>query len=126
MYYGIRGNNGKWNLIQGWNGCHIGQGSLVFPDLEEWQLNQIRDALMEECSRDDPIEKIKEEVEVLNKLLEERETLLDSIPQCPVHGKCIPYAIRWIEQAKNLAKIVDEREDELCISCKKKRIKKRC
>jgi len=46
MYYGISDINGKWVLMKGWHGCQAGQGSVVFSDLEEWQLNQIYDALV--------------------------------------------------------------------------------
>lgn len=52
------------------------------------------------------IEALEVELEVSDKLLEDREALLEAIPQCPVHGKCIPHAIEWIEQVKTLAKIV--------------------
>lgn len=37
---------------------------------------------------------------VTEKLLEERQRVLDAIPECPVHGKCVPHALEWIEKAK--------------------------
>ena len=40
------------------------------------------------------------ELEVTNTLLEERQQVLDAIPECEVHGKCIPHALEWIEKAK--------------------------
>jgi len=40
----------------------------------------------------------RKEIEVDNKLLEGRDELLESLPQCPQHGKgCIPHAIEWIK-----------------------------
>ena len=52
------------------------------------------------------IKELEAELKVSDKLLEDRDTLLETIPQCPVHGKCVPYAIEWIEQVKTLAKII--------------------
>lgn len=46
------------------------------------------------------LEKLKHELEVTEKLLEERQKLLDAIPECPVHGKCIPHALEWIAKQK--------------------------
>ncbi|QGW28457.1 hypothetical protein [Phnomibacter ginsenosidimutans] len=46
------------------------------------------------------LEKLKHELEVTEKLLEERQKLLDAIPECPVHGKCVPHALEWIEKHK--------------------------
>jgi hypothetical protein len=41
-------------------------------------------------------EELKEQLRVCNALLDERQRLLDAIPECPVHGKCVPYALEWI------------------------------
>ncbi len=43
-----------------------------------------------------------EYVIILEKLLKERDRLLESIPECPVHGKqCVPHALDWVvEQLK--------------------------
>jgi len=46
MYYGLSDSKAKWILMRGWEGCQIGQGNIIFSDLEEWQLNQIYDALI--------------------------------------------------------------------------------
>jgi methyl coenzyme M reductase subunit D len=46
------------------------------------------------------LEKLKHELEVTDLLLNERQKLLDAIPECPVHGKCIPHALEWIEKHK--------------------------
>jgi len=43
----------------------------------------------------------KEELKVTDLLLEERQRVLDAIPECPSHGSCVPHAIEWIEEMKN-------------------------
>jgi hypothetical protein len=43
---------------------------------------------------------LKHELEVTDKLLNERQRVLDAIPECPSHGKCVPYAIEWIDEMK--------------------------
>lgn len=44
-------------------------------------------------------EEQKEYITVLEKLLEEREKVLNKIPPCPVHGGgCVPHALEWIER----------------------------
>ncbi len=45
---------------------------------------------------------IDELIDLLNvneKLLAERQRVLDTIPECPVHGSnCVPHAIYWVRQ----------------------------
>jgi hypothetical protein len=43
---------------------------------------------------------LKHELEVTEKLLNERQRVLDAIPECQSHGKCVPHAIEWIEEMK--------------------------
>ena len=43
---------------------------------------------------------IEEELRVCETLLEGRDALLEAIPECKVHGKCIPSALEWIAKAK--------------------------
>jgi len=46
----------------------------------------------------DELEKIEEYILVLEKLLSERDRVIDAIPECPVHGRqCIPHALDWIQ-----------------------------
>jgi hypothetical protein len=52
------------------------------------------------------IKELEAELEVSDRLLKDRTLLLEAIPQCPVHGECVPYALEWIEQVKTLARIV--------------------
>lgn len=43
-------------------------------------------------------------VRTLERLLAERDRLLDAIPECPAHGSgCIPHALEWIERLKGIA-----------------------
>lgn len=42
------------------------------------------------------LESLSKELAVTDELLKDRERLLDAIPQCPTHGKCIPHALEWI------------------------------
>ena len=51
-------------------------------------------------STDSKCEDLKQELEVTDKLLNERQKVLDAIPECPIHGSCIPHAIEWIEGMK--------------------------
>ena len=47
-------------------------------------------------------EQLQSELKVTESLLNERQRLLDAIPECPVHGKCVPYALKWIEKKRRL------------------------
>lgn len=46
------------------------------------------------------IAELKAEIATDERLLEGRETLLDAIPECPLHGPCIPHALDWIKGVK--------------------------
>lgn len=42
-----------------------------------------------------------EELDITNKLLAERERVLNAIPECPTHGSmCVPHALDWVEASK--------------------------
>lgn len=43
---------------------------------------------------------LKQELKVTDKLLNEMQRVLDAIPECEIHGKCVPHAIEWIEEMK--------------------------
>lgn len=43
---------------------------------------------------------LRKELEVTDNLLEERQRVLDTIPECKSHGSCVPHAIEWIEDMK--------------------------
>ena len=42
---------------------------------------------------------LRDEISTDDRLIAERDRLVAAIPQCPVHGPCIPYAIEWVEKA---------------------------
>ncbi len=44
---------------------------------------------------------LEAELTVTDKLLAERNKVMEAIPECPEHGsQCVPYALEWIERAK--------------------------
>lgn len=45
----------------------------------------------------DEIERLKGEMTVTEQLLAERQRVLDAVPECPLHGPCVPHAVSWIE-----------------------------
>lgn len=45
---------------------------------------------------------LMKELSVTDELLKERQKLLDAIPECAPHGKCVPHALEWIEKMKSL------------------------
>jgi hypothetical protein len=46
-----------------------------------------------------PPSALQQELAVTNKLLDERNRLLDAIPECPQHGRqCVPHAIEWVQK----------------------------
>lgn len=49
----------------------------------------------------DEITKLKNELKVTDELLNDRQLLLDAIPECEAHGKCVPHALDWIEIKKS-------------------------
>jgi hypothetical protein len=53
-------------------------------------------------SPDVSISVLEFQLELAKQLLDERQRLLDAIPQCPAHGECVPYALEWIAKAKVL------------------------
>lgn len=43
---------------------------------------------------------LQKELKVTEELLEERQKVLDAIPECKSHGSCVPHALEWIEEMK--------------------------
>ena len=71
-------------------------------DLTESSLKNERIAAYEVTLRtaEAHIEALEEEVATDDRLLAERDRLLDAIPECGAHGKrCIPHAIEWVQAA---------------------------
>jgi len=48
---------------------------------------------------------LRDELDIANKLLTERQRVLDAIPPCSMHGACVPHALEWIERMKMLEAI---------------------
>lgn len=61
MYYGLSDSKEKWILMEGWDGCEIGQGNIIFSDLEQWQLDRIYDALEKRNPPNKPLNPITKE-----------------------------------------------------------------
>lgn len=63
---------------------------------------------MSEQTMDD----LKHELEVTDELLKDEQRVLDAIPPCPVHGRCIPHALDWIKRAKAAIETLDRIRQE--------------
>jgi hypothetical protein len=48
------------------------------------------------------VRELEDELRVADQLLQERQRVLDAIPECKMHGKCVPHALEWIEKMKDL------------------------
>lgn len=47
------------------------------------------------------VAELTEELAVVNKLLDERNRVMDAIPPCPEHGpQCVPHAMQWVSTMK--------------------------
>lgn len=57
------------------------------------------------------IDGLREEVELDNKIIAERDRLLNAIPECAAHGQCVPHAIQWVKdvQVEN-SQLLEERD----------------
>lgn len=66
--------------------------------------------VMERVAIKDRIKELEEKLIYSDKLsdqfLEERNQLLNTMPLCPAHGKCMPFAMEWIAQVRTLAGII--------------------
>lgn len=65
-----------------------------------YKANHINGAVNER-SLLDFVDKLEQELEVTDRLLIETQRLLDAIPECEIHGKCVPHALEWIEKMKS-------------------------
>lgn len=48
----------------------------------------------------DLIESLVREMRITEDLVTMYKRVLDSVPECPAHGACVPHAIKWIESRK--------------------------
>jgi len=52
------------------------------------------------------VARLKEELDITDKLLADRDRVLRAIPECPVHGSgCVPWALEWIGRAKTVVAV---------------------
>lgn len=49
--------------------------------------------------------KLQEELRISDELLKSHNELLKEIPECELHGACLPHAIEWIKKVKTLVKV---------------------
>ncbi|WP_426237500.1 hypothetical protein [Pseudomonas sp. TWP3-2] len=59
------------------------------------------------------IKRLSEEVEIDDKIIAERDRLLNVIPECAPHGQCVPYAIQWVKDIQAEVKELTEERDSL-------------
>lgn len=67
------------------------------------------------------ITELEKELKVTDELLNDRQRLLDAIPECEAHGKCVPHALDWIEikKSKLYSEIeVDAIREETWLGCR--------
>jgi len=58
------------------------------------------------------MEDTRKELRVTEELLNDRQRLLDAIPECETHGKCVPHALEWIEKMKATLPLQQVQEDK--------------
>jgi hypothetical protein len=92
----------------GWN---MEVGELYFPDDALLDFARAIAALSAQSAE---IARLKAELEVTNGLLEERDKLLRAIPECDIHGPCIPHAMEWIAEARKDGDRLDHIEKGIC------------
>jgi len=52
------------------------------------------------------IKQLEAELNVTDKLLEERNQVMNEIPECESHGRqCVPHAIEWVKKAKSIMQL---------------------
>jgi hypothetical protein len=53
-------------------------------------------------AKDEHIAELEQEIRISEKIIEERNRLLNDCPPCPVHGEgCVPHAREWLQELKN-------------------------
>jgi len=71
--------------------------SLIKEERLEWHKQEVKKLAIHDVSN---CAYLKHELEVTDQLLNERQRVLDAIPECEIHGKCVPHAIEFIEEMK--------------------------
>lgn len=86
-------------------------------EFDEYRAVSINEYHMLKDSLKAQVAALTEELRVTDEILKGRESVLAAIPECPVHGSCVPHALEWIkgaEQAESrLAEMMGD-EDYWC------------
>lgn len=45
---------------------------------------------------------LRDELDVTDKLYSETRRVVQAIPECSIHGECVPHALEWVEESKRL------------------------
>jgi len=86
---------------------------------DEAQHNRRLAEFYDECEPEDILaliaanEQLAEEVELDNRIIAERDRLLNAIPECAAHGQCVPFAIQWVKDIQAEVKELLEERDQL-------------
>ena len=72
----------------------------------KWQYRPLAPSPVLELIED--YEKLLEELRTTDWLLNERQKLLTVIPECEMHGLCVPHALEWVKEAKK--KIIENEQ----------------
>lgn len=80
------------------------RADLINKDSNSWidSVQQIKQEIISGRWLGEEYVKMKRELKVLEQILDERNRLLAAIPECEVHGQCVPHALEWIEESKSI------------------------
>jgi hypothetical protein len=48
------------------------------------------------------IEALQSELRVTDEILASYKLVLDAVPECAVHGPCVPHAVEWVQNAVSI------------------------
>lgn len=97
-------------LIEGWGDQSVrvaSQGVVVPGGIHDMTLEfsphkPKTDAEAEVVGLREKVAALEAEIKTDNALLDLFNTVLVEIPECPVHGQCVPYAVEWVKMARLL------------------------
>jgi hypothetical protein len=91
-------NPSEWEIIQKHSGI---AGEAVVSNAKT--LIAKKEILSEPYDVRQRMKELEHELEVTDKLLDQRNEVMNAIPECPIHGKqCVPHAISWVNAMKDL------------------------
>lgn len=74
--------------------------SCPYPEQHSQQITDLHDRVVE----------LERELKVTDGLLDERNRVMDAIPECQSHGKqCVPHALRWIAETRTRLETAEAR-----------------